>query len=118
MKRIAKIAFAALRMVAHYALLILVAYSGTLYWYLTAGDSFSAKRIGDGLIGMDESAAGFLGFILDPAFSYAVLAMCVLLVIKEFFVGSLKTRFMLNAAGFAVVCLFIGFFQYWVFHRT
>lgn len=40
--------------------------------------------------------------------------MCLALLIKEFFVRGLGKRFALNAGGFAVVCLFIGTFQYWV----
>lgn len=102
---------------AHYVFLVFTVYSGFAYWFITTGDSFSRHDIDHGYLGIIDPATGFLAFMLHPAFSYAVLFMCVALVAKEFFMSSLRRRFALNAGGFAVVCLFIGTFQYWTFNN-
>lgn len=102
---------------AHYVFLAFTVYGGVAYWFITTGDSFSRRDIDHGYLGIIEPAKGFLAFMLHPGFSYAVLLMAFALVAKEFFVRGLGRRFALNAGGFAVVCLFIGLFQYWVHTR-
>lgn len=108
---------AIIKTVGHYAFLVLVVYSAIAYWIVTTGDSFSRQRLDDDNLGMNEPAASLLGVVLHPVFSYALLVLCLTLVAKEFFVESLRKRFGLNLAGFAVVCLFLGVFQFWVFNR-
>lgn len=106
-----------MKKLAHYTFLVLVVYGGWSYWFITSGDRLARRDLDQGYLGIIKPATGLLAVVLHPAFSYAVLAMCVLLIGKEFAVKSLKRRFALNAAGFLVICLFLGFFQYWTFHN-
>ena len=103
---------------AHVTFLFIVVYSGLAYWYVTTGNSIARRQIDHGYLGIFKPAGGFFAVMLDPACSYAVAAMCILLIVKEFYIKSMKRRFAFNAAGFLVVYLFIGFLQYWTWHRT
>lgn len=101
-----------MKQIAHYVFLALVVYSGTAYWLLTTGDGLGRRQINHGYLDIPPPT-GLIAILLHPFFSYFVLALVISLIVKEFFVSSLKKRFALNAAGLLAVYFFIGIFTYW-----
>jgi uncharacterized membrane protein len=106
-----------IKTIAHYALLVFTIYLAVAYWIVSTSDELTGQWIQHGRDELVEPASGVVAFLLHPAFAYLLLAMSAGLILKEFFVSSMRRRAWLNFGGLLVVCFFVAVLQTWSWNR-
>lgn len=98
--------------IAHYLFLFFVIINGAYYWFVFAV-SLARTHIDHGFVG-PGGATGIFWLLQHPIIAYLVLFLCVLLVAKEFFMSSLRKRFLWNLAFLVLVFFLYGVHAVWL----